>query len=248
MLERPETAALGLRGLLKQALEQGEVAAAIDLAARSRTITPADRWLADTLFDLLVGAGRLGEAQSLLDDALRRGALPRDEARLRKAGLLGMRADQAAANGDERSAIALARQALKADPALTAASLVLARLYADAGKTRRAAAVLETAWSHRPDAALAGAYAELAPDEDALARVRRLEKLVAGRPDDVASHLTVAQASFEAKLWGRARTHLLAAAEAKPSPDVFRLLARLEQAEYNDQAAAQAWLDKAAAA
>ncbi len=247
MLERPETAALGLRGLLRQALERGDEATAIDLATRSRMITPADRWLIDSLFDLLVRAGRLREAQDLLDDAVRNKALPREEVGLRKARLLQDRAARAAAGGDARSAIDFARQALKIDPGLTAAALCLARLYAEAGKTRRAAAVLETAWARHPDAALAEAYAGLVPEEDALPRVRRLEKLVSSRPDDVESHLALAQASFEAKLWGQTRKHLLAAADARPSPAVFRLLAQLEQAEYNNPAAAQAWLDKAGA-
>jgi HemY protein len=245
MLERPETTALGLRGLLKQALERSDDDTAIDLATRSRMITPSDRWLTEALLDLLVRAGRLREAQDLLDDAVRKKALPREEATLRKAGLLQDQADRAAAEGDRRAAINFARQALKSDPTLTAAALCLARLYADAGKTRRAAAVLEAAWAGHPDAALAGAYAELAPEEDALPRVRRLEKLVSARPDAVESHLALAEASFEAKLWGQTRKHLLAAAEARPSPAVFHQLARLEQAEYNDQAAAQAWLDKA---
>lgn len=248
MLERPETMALGLRGLLKLALDRGDETAAIDLAAQSRLVTPADRWLTDTLFDLLVRNDRLREAQDLLEDAVRKKALPREEAEVRKARLLQDRAGKAAAEGDERSAIDFARQALKIDPALTPATLCLARLYADAGKTRRAAAVLETAWTRHPDAALAQAYAGLVPAEDALPRARRLEKLVASRPDDVESHLVLAQASFDAKLWGQARKHLLAAADARPSAAVFHLLARLEQAEYNNQAAAQVWLDKANAA
>jgi HemY protein len=248
MLERPETAALGLRGLLKQALERGDETTAIDLAARSRAITPADRWLAETLYDLLVRADRLGEAQDLLTDAVRKKALPREEASLRKARLLQNRADRAIAEGDDRTAIDFARQALKADPGLTVAALGLARSHVRTGKPRRAAAVLETAWKTQPDASLAQAYADLVPDEDPLLRVRRLEKLVASRPDDVESHLALANACFEAKLWGQTRKHLLAVAQSRPDAAVFRLLARLEKAEYNNQEAAQAWLDKATAA
>jgi HemY protein len=247
MLERPETAALGLRGLLKQALERGDETAAVDLAQRSRAITPADRWLTDCLYDLLVRTGRLREAQDLLDDAVRKKALPREEAASRKATLLQDRAQQAAAEGDERSTIDFARKALQADPTLTSAVLCLARAYADSGKTRRAASVLETAWAKHPSADLVQAYGDLVPGEEALPRLRRLEKLVARRPDDMESHLALAQAAFDAKVWGQARRHLLAAADARPSVTVFRMLARLEQAEYNNQAAAQAWLDKAAA-
>jgi HemY protein len=245
MLDRPETAALGLRGLLKLALDSGDDAAAIDLATRSRVITPSDRWLTDCLYDLLLRSGRLREAQDLLDDAVRKKALPRDEAFSRKARLLQDRASRAVSEGDLPSAIDFARLALKADPGLTAASLCLARAYSDSGKSRRAASVLEAAWAQRPDPVLAQAYSDLAPGEAALPRLRRLEKLVARRPDDVDSHLVLAQASFEAKIWGQTRRHLLAAVEIRPNTNVYRFLAQLEQAEYNNQAAAQAWLDKA---
>ncbi|PKU23460.1 heme biosynthesis protein HemY [Telmatospirillum siberiense] len=245
MLERPETTALGLRGLLKLAMDRGDETAAIELATRCRLATPDDRWLAETLLDMLIRADRLREAQDLLDDAQRKKALPRDEAASRKARLLDKRAERATADGDERSALSFARQALKLDPASTAASLRLAGVYASTGKIRRAKTVLEDAWSRRPDAAVAKAYADLVPGEGTLERFRRLEKLVAGHPDDVESHLALAQASFDAKLWGQARRHLLAAADARPNAGVFRLLARLEQAEYNNQTAAQAWLDKA---
>lgn len=248
MLERPETTALGLRGLLKQALERNDDAAAIDLATRCRIITPADRWLAETLFELLVDAGRLREAQDLLTDALRKKALPRHEAASRRAGLMLQRAQQAVKSGDEKFAMDFARQALKADPALTDAAVCLARLYADAGKKRRADAVLKAAWTERPDAALARACREMAPSDDTLVHLRRLESLVSGRPDDVEAHLALAQAAFAGKLWGQARKHLLAAAAAQPTAAVYRQLASLEQAEYNNQAAAQAWLEKAAAA
>lgn len=245
MLERPETSALGLRGLLKLALERNDETTAIDLAVRCRLVTPDDRWLAETLFDMLTRAGRLREAQDLLDDAVRKRAIPREAAASRKAQLLEDRAEQAAGEGDGRSSLGFARQALKLDPASTSAALRLAGLYTQTGKIRRAKAVLEDAWNLRPDGALAKAYADLVPGESALERVRRLEKLVATRPGEVESHMALAQASFDAKLWGQARRHLLAAADARPNADVFRLLARLEQAEYNNQAAAQAWLDKA---
>lgn len=248
MLDRPETAALGLRGLLRHALEQGDDAQAIDLATRARIASPDDRWLAETLFGLLIKRGQLREAQDLLNDAIRRKALPKDEAGHARALVLNERAARAVAEGDQRAALDFARQAVKADPGLTAAALRLAGLFTRTGKTRQAAGVIERAWARRPDPALARAYADLEPAQDALARVRRLEKLVASRADDPQSLLVLGEASLDAKLWGQARKDLLAAAERQPTSGVFRLLARLEQAEYNDQAAAGRWLEKAATA
>ena len=248
MLERPETAALGLRGLLARALEQGDDAAALDLATRARAINPADGWLAETVFTLLIKAFRWREALDLLADAVRRKAMTPADAAHRKALVLNEQAIRAATDEDRRAAIGFARQAVAADPTLTDAAVRLAGLYAEAGRPRRGAAVLEKAWQVQPADPLAQAYGALVPGEDPLQRVRRLEKLVAGRPDDRASHLALAEASLEAKIWGQARKHLLAAAADHPTVRTYRLLARLEQAEYNDQAAAHKWLDQAAGA
>ncbi len=248
MLDRPETAAVGLRGLLDQALACGDADAAIDLAGRARVINPADSWLADILFAQLIKAGRLREAQDLTADAERRSAWPRGDALHRRALVLNERAARAAADGDSRNAATFAKQALAADPGLIPAALRLSEAQAAAGRTRRGAAVLEKAWASRPTPELARAYVALWPGEDPLRQVRRLEKLERARPGDAETHLALGEASLNAKLWGQARKHLLAAAEARPSARPYRLLARLEQEEYGNPAAAQAWVDKAAAA
>jgi HemY protein len=248
MLKRPETAALGLRGLLDHALKRGDDATAIDLATRARAINAADPWLAETLFDLLLRNGRLSEATELLKDAVRRKAMGAAEAAHRRALLLNERAARAESDGAPGQALDWARQAMAADPAFTAAALRLARLQLADGKERRAATSLEQAYAANPHPALARAYAELRPGEEPLQRVRRLEKLAARRPEDVETHFMLGEASLEAKLWGQARRHLLAAAEARPSARTYGLLARLEQAQSGDNAAARAWLAKAAGA
>jgi HemY protein len=248
MLDRPETTGLGLRGLLTQALERGDETRAIELAARARTVTPGDRGLVDTLFALLVKAGRLREAQDLLSDAVRRKALPAGEVARRRALVLNERAAQAAAEGDSRHAFDFAKQAVAADPGFSAAVLRLAGLHAAAGRRRRAAGVLEMAWSRQPAPGLAEAYANLVPDDQPMQRLRRMEKLVAGRPDDPLAHMALAEAALAAQTWGVARAHLLKVVEAQPSGAPYRLLARLEQDEYGDRDAARKWLDKAASA
>ncbi len=248
MLERPETTVLGLRGLLEQALARHDDSAAIDLATRARAFSPDDGWLVETLFVLLLKRGRLREAHDLIADAGRNKALPATVLARHRALVLNERAARAEASGDRRDAVTLAGQAATSDPGLTAAALRLARLQATAGRPRRAAAVLEAAWARQPVPALARAYADLVPGETPLQRVRRLEKLAARRPADAESALALGEASLEAKLWGQARKHLLAAAQARPAVRPFTLLARLEQAEYHNETAARAWLDKAMAA
>ncbi len=248
MLERPETAALGLRGLLKQALERGDDTAAADLAARARLISPGDGWLLDLQYRLAVKAGHWSDVQALITEARRHKTISPQEARRRTALLLTARAEAAAADGAWDEVRSLGKKAMAADKGLTAAALLLARAYQERQRPRPAAAVLEQAWSHNPAPALAAAYAALKPEDEPLPRLRRLEKLVAGKPNVPESHLVLAEAALSAKLWGQARKHLLEAVSLRPSQTPYRLLAQLERQEYKNEDAARAWEAKRAEA
>ena len=163
-----------------------------------------------------------------------------------RALLLNERAARAEEAGDTRGALITAAKAFAADPTVTAAAVRLAHLYAADGRRRKAVTVLEKAWRAAPAPELVRACADLPPVEDAVQRLRRVERLVAvGHAETPLGHLCVAEAALDAKLWGVARQHLLAARELQPGAGTYRLLARLEQSEYHDQAAAQAWLAKA---
>ena len=60
--------------------------------------------------------------------------------------------------------------------------------------------------------------------EDPLAQLQRLAKLVAARADAPEADLVLGEAALEAKLWGKARGHLLAAVKHSPSSRLYRLL------------------------
>jgi HemY protein len=245
MLDRPETAALGLRGLLDLAMRRGDDAAAVDLAQRARKLTPAEPGLAETLFKLLVKTEQSDAALTLVADAGKRKIWPPADTAHRRAVVLNEQAARAAADGDQRTALALAGKAVAADPGLTAAALRMARLLILSDHQRRAAKVLEQAWKRQPVPDLARAYADLQPGEDPVQWVRRLEALTAGNPDHPESHLALAEALLTARLWGQARRHLMAVVERHPTGRAYRLLSRLEQEEYDNQTAARDWLQQA---
>lgn len=246
MLERAETASLGLKGLLEQALEAEDDAQALDLATRALAASPGDSWLADIAFKLNVKAARLDRAQDIVASSQRNKAFTKTGAARRRALLDQARAAQAQQAGDDGQAARLAKRALGADPDLFSAAIILARSQAQAGNERRAAATLERAWKQFPTPELAAAYAALRPHEDSLSRLRRLEKLVAGNATGAVAHHVLGEAALDAKLWGQARKHLLAAVAVQPTAGAYTLLARLERAEYADIAAAQKWADLAA--
>lgn len=244
MLDRPETAFLGLRGLLTQAIKDGDQAAALDYARRARALNPDAPWLTATLFDLQARAGLWAEALDTLGKA--RNVFSPEEMRRKKAVVLFERAAQAEAAGGIREASKLLRETLQADPGFVAANVKLSGMLAADGKVKRAAGLLEDAWRFNPHPDLARSYLGLFPGDDRLQRVRRAETLASANSGHVESHLVIAEAALVAELWGQARNHLMVAAELRPTSRIWRLLAEVEERETGNAEAVRHWLAQAA--
>ncbi len=244
MTERPETAFLGLKGLLDLALKQGERTAARDLAGRALLVQPGADGLAATLFDLQLESGQLVEAELTLSVARRHAALPAAELARRRALVLFARAEAAQGAGDDDAALSLALDSRDARPDFVPAVALAAELYRRKGKERKAASLLEAAFRVAPHPELVAEWAALGETDTPLERVKRMQRLVAANSAAPDGHLALAEAALDAKLWGQARTHLDTALAQRPSPRGLSLLARLERADRHDEAAALAWLAK----
>ncbi|MCC7165992.1 MAG: tetratricopeptide repeat protein, partial [Rhodospirillales bacterium] len=96
MLEVPETAPLGLRGLIRQATERGDLEAALGHARRAYELRPGADWTVTALFDLLAKTGQWAEAHAILEKAAKRGLIERDQAKHRRAAVLVELARQSA--------------------------------------------------------------------------------------------------------------------------------------------------------
>ena len=92
---------------------------------------------------------------------------------------------------------------------------------------------------------MAALYGRLADEADPLKLVRRYEKLRSFNPDHPESHIALARAMLDAKLWGGCRTHLDSAGGDAPPARVCRLMAELEEGENGDMAAVRQWLLRA---
>ncbi len=169
-----------------------------------------------------------------------------DKGRTLKALLLVERSRAAERDGNPADALALAREAFGLAPERIAASSRLAELQIKAGDGRRAMKTLERGWALAPHPDLAELYLKASGETEALKRVGIVRRLAEKNPDDIESHLALAQASLHASLWGEARRHLETAGGTNPSARVCRLMAEVEERANSDQAKVHEWLARAA--
>ena len=248
MLDQPATAFLGLRGLLVQAERTGDTARALELAEQAFALRPETPWVLTALLEMQTRAGRWSDAVGTVKQALRHGAVSEEIGRRRQAGLLFERARALREQGEVREALRVADEARAADVAFLPAALLGAGLAKEAGRDSAAQRAVIDAWRHCPHPALGRLFLALHADSSAAERLKRVETLVANNSDHAESLMLLANQALDAKQWGTARQHLERAAVECPSAGVYRLLARLEEAETGDGDAVRRRLQQASEA
>ena len=245
MLDDQQMAFLGLRGLIGQALREGDQAQALAYAERAFQLRPQTPWVVHSLFDMQAQVGQWKSAQDTLDSGLRRKVVTQEKGRTLKALLLVERSRSAEHDGNPTDALALAREAFALAPERIAVTQRLAELQIKSGDAKRALKTLERGWAVAPHPDLTELYLKASGESDPLKRVGVVRRLAERNPDDIESHLALAQASLDANLWGEARRHLETAGGTNPSVRVCRMMAEVEERAHADQAKVRDWLARA---
>ena len=208
LLSDERTRFVGIRGLMRQKLDEGDTETALKLAQKAYAIKPRHAELQDTLLALQTRAHDWKGARAVLRDKRRQGLLPQDVHIRRDAVLATQEAAEVLAQTDSPSAREAAISAHRASPDLVPAALLAAQAWLRRGDARQASRVLQKTWSLRPHPALAAAYAAIVPDETPAARLRRFEDLIRQNPDHEESRLLRAELLLAAEDFPGARRAL----------------------------------------
>lgn len=247
LLGRKDTAFLGLRGLMIAAIEDGHMSDALTFARRAQELYPKQPWVLRLVYDLQLRDGQWDRAFDTLRRLEKIGGLPRADLVADQQALLLRQADQDLENGLAKTALRKMRRAYRLDPGFTPAAIRYARALIAQDQRKAAVRVIEHAWAGQPHPELAALWGDVAPQNkasDAAVRLRWFEKLVALRPDSDESQLAVAQAAIADRLWGEARPYLTRAENIRASARLYRLWARMEDAQGRPEQARH-YLDKA---
>ena len=245
MLEKPEMAELGLRGLFIEAKKAGQAEAAKQFAQRALAANPGLQWSSSALFDIQCREGDWRGALNTLGQAKHHRHLARAEADRRRALLLTQLATELEET-QQGKALAYAQEALGLSPSLVPAAAIAGRILASQGNTARATKLLTQAWHTSPHPEIALIYAHARTGDSPRDRLARVKTLAGSGPASLEGDIAVAVAAIEAKEWDAARAALQPHLANAPAARVCRLMARIEVGQNRDLGRAREWLAKAA--
>ena len=245
LLSDDRTRFVGIRGIMKQKLAEGDTATAMKLAEKAFALKPRHKELQDILLELQAGQGDWTGARATLAAKARSGYLPRDVHKRRDAVLALQEARGVFEAGRSIEAREAAIAANRKSPDLIPAAAMAARSYIADGKPKYAARVLKKAWEAQPHPDLAAAFAEIAPDETAAERLKRFHALTSVHPEHEETRLLLAELDIVAEDFPAARRALGDLAEKHPTARALTIMAAIERGEGSDDAVVRGWLTRA---
>ncbi|MCV2882139.1 heme biosynthesis protein HemY [Actibacterium sp. XHP0104] len=245
LLQDDRTRFVGVRGIMKQKLEDGDKDVALKLAEKAFSMKPAHTETQDILLRLQAENADWTGARRTLNAKLKYGALPRDVHKRRDAVLA---LSEAKTVLDEDSSIETREAAIEANrlsPDLIPAAVMAARSYIEKGKNRYATRVLKKAWDAQPHPDLATAFAEIEPGETPAQRIKRFRTLSVIRPQHPETRMLMAELHIAAEDFPAAREALGDLIETDPTARSLTLMAAIERGKGADDSVVRGWLARA---
>lgn len=241
----PDTAYVGVRGLLTEALNKGDTERALKLAEHAFSLKPKSEEVLNSLFTLQSRAEDWSGARKTLSASVSARALTRDVGARREAVLL---LAEARDRDDPQARRDLTLRANAKAPGLSPAAVDAARILIGEKSLRKARNILLTAWRHGPHPEIAAAFAAIQPDETPEARRKRFSDLLAISPDDPETRMLAAELALADRDWPGAREALGDLVDSRPSARALAIMAAVEKGDGASEQVIRGWLAKAVAA
>jgi HemY protein len=245
LVEDEKTRFVGVRGIMKQKLADGDTDTALKLAEKAFALKPKHEEIGDTLLKLQAEKHDWTGARHTLHAKYKNGHLPRDVHKRRDAVLALSEAREVIAEGNSIEAREAAIEANRLSPDLVPAAVMAARGYIEQGKPRYTAKILQKAWSVHPHPDLAAAFAEIQPDETPQQRIKRFRALTKSQPDHAETKMLLAELHIANEDFPEARRALGDLVETDPSARSVTLMAAIERGEGASDTVVKGWLTRA---
>ncbi|MAS86687.1 MAG: hypothetical protein CMH30_01710 [Micavibrio sp.] len=247
LLENKDTAFLGLRGMLYLYEGSNEPDKMLTYARKAEQLYPKQGWIVKTLFDAETQTRHWHHAIPLLLRLEKLKIFDKDQVKHHHAALLTAMADR-----EENEKISLLKQAIRVDDSFVPAIDRLLNIYIkQKSKDKAALSLFEKTWAKASHPDLLKYWEMLMPEKyltHATKQMTWYEKLVALNPDSAEANYAAAEKALSLELYNQARVYARRAEKKDMGVNVYRLLAKLEELEFNNTETAKAWLEKAALA
>ena len=245
LLKNDRTRFVGVRGLMKQKLAEGDTATAMKLAEKAFALRPAHEDTQNLLFEMQSDAGDWSGARDTLVTKVQKGALPKDVGRRREALLaLADAKDKLDADDIEAGRIA-ALNANKLAPTLIPAAVLAAEMQILSGHKSTAAKILKKAWAGNPHPELAAAFATIEEDETPTQRLKRFLALTKVNSDNPETRLLKAELALADDDFPASRRALGDLYETDPTARSLSIMAAIHRGEGAGDEVVRGWLNKA---
>lgn len=236
---------VGVRGILKQKLADGDSETALKLAERAFQLKPKHEETQDVLLKLQAQKEDWSGARRTLAAKLKYGTLPRDVHKRRDAVLAVSEAKILLAEDSTIETREKFIEANKLSPDLIPAAVMAAQAYIDQDKPKLATRILKKAWEAQPHPDLAATFAQIAPSETPQQRLKRFEALTRVKPEHPETKMLLAELNIAAENFPEARRALGDLVEKEPTARSVTLMAAIERGEGAPDVVVRGWLARA---
>lgn len=207
LMKNEDMQIVGMKAAVEAQMQKKEFKEALETANKAFELRQDLYWVIESAFELRAKAKDWDGAMQVLDAGSKKKIISPVNAKRFKSVVLYEMAMDAKAKGDDVNFFKCCNQAIMTDPTMVPAALAMARYYKENdNQYRKAAKVLIEAWKKNPVDSLAYAYLDLWPNDDILARIRRMDAFAfynSLRPS--LNNRIIAELSAKAGLWGKAR-------------------------------------------
>lgn len=245
LLADDRTRFVGVQGIMKQKLADGDTDTALKLAEKAFALRPSHEATSNTLFDLQTQKEDWAGAQKTIEAKVRSNLLPSNVGKRREAVVTLADARLMLEAGDIDAGKAAAIRSNKLSPALVPAAVLASEMYMLSDEKRSAAAVIKKAWGANPHPDLAAAFAEIQTEETPVARRKRFAALTKQNADSSETKLLRAELALADEDFPAARRAVRELAETDPTTRSLTIMAAIEKGEGASDTVVRGWLAKA---
>ena len=244
----PTTRFVGVRGIMKKRLSEGDTDTALKLAEKAFSLKPKHEETQDVLIGLQTRRSDWRGARKTLSAKLKYGSLPKDIHRRRDAVLALSEAAEVIETDKRIDAQVTAIEANRMSPDLVPAAALVAKEYLTDDKKKNAIKVIKKAWESQPHPDLAAIYSEIYQGESSEDREKGFKLLAKINPKHVETKIMMAEMYLQAEDFPNARRSLGDTYETVPNVRTLTIIAAIEKGEGADDSVIRKWLTKAVSA